>query len=217
MRDASTSAVLFDFGNTLFAHASLADTICDAGQTLGHDITPGWASDLAARVTEAAHQPSELAHPRDLDDRVWFERWHLLYAMADDEVSGLGEAVYRSMHHPGSWMPYARTAATLDALHSDGIRVGIVSNTGWNVRRVFEHHGLDGLLDAVTLSYEVGAVKPSATIFRAACESIGVDPSATIMVGDDPVADAGAVAVGMRTVLLPAAPMGVDNGIALVL
>ncbi len=216
MRDASISAVLFDFGNTLFAHASLADTIQEAATALGHEVGREWAGEQAARMTHAAHLPGELAHPRDLDDRVWLERWHVLYAMADDEVPGLGAAVYSSMHDPASWIPYARTAGTLQALHGDGVRIGIVSNTGWDVRRVFEHHGLDGLLGAVVLSYEVGAVKPSAAIFRAACEALGVEPSSTVMVGDDPVADAGAVAVGIRTLLVPAAPVGVDNGISLI-
>ena len=43
------------------------------------------------------------------------------------------------------------------------------------------------------LSYEVGEVKPSPEIFLEACFRLHADPAETLMVGDDPVADAGAV------------------------
>ena len=70
-------------------------------------------------------------------------------------------------------------------------------------------------VDAFVLSYEVGAVKPSEAIFQAACVALGVDPRDVLMIGDDPVADAGAVRAGIRTLLLPALSTGAANGVEL--
>ena len=57
--------VLFDFGNTLFGHAPLADTIAGLG------VPPPDAADLAARIDAAAAHPDEAIHRRDLDAAVW--------------------------------------------------------------------------------------------------------------------------------------------------
>jgi HAD superfamily hydrolase (TIGR01549 family) len=206
-------AVLFDFGNTLFAHAPLPDTIVEACARLGRPQSVEWAVALDERIRLAAHTPEELTHPRDLDADVWRERWHVLYAVADDEVPGLGAELYRAMHAPDEWRPYAAAARTLRTLATAGVPVAIVSNTGWNVRAVFEHHGVVADVRTFVLSYEVGAVKPSAEIFLEACFRLHADPGETLMVGDDPVADAGAVRAGLTTLLLPALPPGAANGV----
>lgn len=209
--------VLFDFGYTLFAHASLADTVRQCAHSLGVEVGPDAAAELAARIDEAAMMPDEIHHPRDLDPQVWGARWSILYAIADDVVSGLGEAVNRSMHDPQAWQPFAAAGDTLEELHARGVPVGVISNTGWDVRDVFTAHGLATFIRSFTLSYEVGVVKPDARIFRQACDAIGVAPSEALMVGDDPRSDGGAVAAGMRTLLLPPTALGADNGVAVVL
>ena len=210
-------AVLFDFGNTLFAHLSLPATIVQAAGELGCTVSGERADALAARIEAAAHAPDELLHRRDFDAAVWRARWHVLYGLADDEIAGLGAAIYRLMHAPGEWVPYAGTVHTLRALQAASVPVGIVSNTGWDVRSVFRHHGVDDTVGHFVLSYEVGAVKPSPAIFSTACAALGAMPEDTLMVGDDPDADAGAVRAGLRTLLLPALPSGRDNGVGDVL
>lgn len=207
------TAVLFDFGNTLFAHASLPATIRQAAASLGGHLSDGRAQELAGLINAAAHAPEELQHPRDFDADVWRERWHVLYSLADDELPGLGVTLYDLMHAPGEWQPYAESLSTLRALGDAGVPVGVVSNTGWDVRTVFRHHGVEASVSHFVLSYEVGAVKPSPVIFEAACAALEVDPATTLMVGDDSVADAGAVRAGLRTLLLPALPPGASNGV----
>lgn len=210
---AGVRGVLFDFGNTLFAHAPLHETVLAAAHRLGADVSPEWAREFSDGVQLAAHTADELQHPRDLDAAVWFERWHLLYSCADDEVPGLGAAVYAEMHRPLSWLPFAETVRTLRRLRSAAVPVAIVSNTGWDIRDVFVAHGLDQLVDHFLLSYEVGALKPSPVIFLAACEAIGAEPSLTLMVGDDIAADGGATRAGLRSLLLPLVELGSDNGV----
>lgn len=212
---ASPTAVLFDFGYTLFAHPTLAATIEAAGSDLGLGIDRHTAARLAATIDERAHRPAELALGRDLDHRVWRERFGHLYAIADDEHPGLGRQIYHLMHSPQAWIPYPATRATLEHMSRNRVRVAVVSNTGWDIRAVFAHHGLIDLVDDFVLSYEAGAVKPEAPIFRAALDALQVSASEALMVGDDPVADAGAQRCGIRTLLLPLHPPGEDNGVGL--
>ena len=168
---------------------------------------------LATRIDVAAMTPEEIQHPRDLDPVVWTERWKMLYAMADEVAPGLGEAVQLSMHDPVAWVPYRYTVSTLRALHDHDIPIGVISNTGWDVRAVFAAHGASQYVSTFTLSYEAGVVKPDARIFALACESLHVSPDEAVMVGDDPRSDGGAVAAGMRTLLLPPSTPGADNGL----
>ena len=209
--------MLFDFGNTLFAHAPLALTIGASARRLGLQIAADDVVAMAHRIESAAMSPEELAYPRDLDQTMWKQRWKVLYGMADEWAQGLGEAIDASMHAPDQWIPYAQSAATLHSLHQHGLAVGIVSNTGWDVRTAFAEHAMADAVTSFTLSYEAGFVKPDHRIFEAACDSLGVAPQQLVMVGDDPRADSGAVGAGIRTLLLPTLPPGVDNGVGEVL
>jgi putative hydrolase of the HAD superfamily len=209
--------VLFDFGHTLFAHAPLSVTIAECATGLGAPMGNQQAAAMARRIETAAMEPSELAHPRDLDAAVWRQRWAILYGIADEWVAGLGDAVNADMHDPVAWVPYSRSAATLRTLESHGMAIGIVSNTGWDVRTVFSAHSMTAPITSFTLSCEVGVVKPDLEIFSVACESLGLSPEDVLMVGDDPRADSGAVVAGIRTLLLPPLPAHADNGIAAVI
>ena len=210
--------VLFDFGYTLFSHAPLAHTIGDCAGRLGAAMSHGQAAALAARIDAAAQTPQELAHPRDLDAAVWTQRWKVLYGIADEVADDLGDAVYASMHDPLEWVPYRDTAHTLRTLGQRGIFVGIVSNTGWNVRDVFAAHSLSHLVTSFTLSYESGLMKPDRQIFVEGCSRLELVSGDVLMVGDDPRTDGGAVTAGIRTLLLPPTlSPGADNGIGAVL
>ncbi len=168
---------------------------------------------MAARVDAAAHTVEELQHPRDFDSDVWYARWHVLYGLGDNEVPGLGAAVYEAMHDPLQWRPYATSVETVARIHAAGVPIAIVSNTGWDVRTVFIAHHLDQLVSAYVLSYEIGSVKPARAIFDAACDALGVAANECLMVGDDARTDSGAVAAGLRVLLLPALASGSDNGL----
>ncbi|HWN27004.1 MAG TPA: HAD-IA family hydrolase, partial [Actinomycetospora sp.] len=62
--------------------------------------------------------------------------------------------------------------------------------------------GLLDLVGAWVLSCEEGREKPAPELFRAACERLGADPRRTLMVGDNPVRDGGAVTAGLRAFVL---------------
>lgn len=207
---------IFDFGNTLFAHASLSATIAARAVGLGVALSTAKAESIAREINTAAHTTEELKYPRDLDSAVWMQRWEVLYGLADKSVAGLGHALLEDMHDPMTWIPFSDALTTLQQIKAAGIKVGVISNTGWDVRTAFVAHGLDQSVDHFVLSYEVGCTKPDPRIFHTACAALDVEPGEVLMVGDDPRADSGAVAAGLRVLLLPAVPIGTDNGVGCV-
>jgi len=208
-------AVLFDFGHTLFAHAPGPEVVRAEAAALGHDLTEEEAVDLWLEIDAAAMDPAEVARGRDLDGEVWRTRWPILYGLADRVVPGIGTALDSSFHDPWAWMPYADTESVLGGLHVRGVAVGVVSNTGWNVRTPFEVRGYDAWIRSFTLSYECGVAKPDVAIFQEACRQLGVEPNRAIMVGDDARADPGAIDAGLVDVILvdPATPIGHHHGL----
>ena len=210
-------AVLFDFGDTLFGHPSGPDVVVRAARALGADVAPADATAVWADIEQAAEDPEEVALGRDLDGAVWRARWSVLYGIADRLADGLGPAIDAAMHDPWTWVPHADAAPTLEALSRAGVPTGVVSNTGWDVRTPFVVRGLDHLVSSFTLSCEIGVAKPDPRIFADACAALGSAPSATVMVGDNPMADGGATQAGLLTVLVPPAPLGAPHGLTRVL
>jgi FMN phosphatase YigB (HAD superfamily) len=66
-------------------------------------------------------------------------------------------------------------------------------------------------------SFQHGLEKPAPALFLAACEALGIDPEATLMVGDSHVADGGGVLAGLTTLLRAPVPPGRPRGLDLVL
>lgn len=126
--------------------------------------------------------------------------------------ASLAQSLYAEM--PGLWQPYDDTLPFLNALRQQGVRTAIVSNIGFDVRPMVRASGM--LIDAVVLSYEVGSVKPDPGIFEHALGLLGTTPEESLMVGDSWRDDAGAAALGIRTLLLPRTS-GSTHGLATVL
>jgi putative hydrolase of the HAD superfamily len=88
-------------------------------------------------------------------------------------------------------------------LRGRGVRTALVSNCSHNTTPVVERLGLAELLDAVILSFEVGAKKPQPEIYRAALEALGdVEPGDAVFVDDQAKYCDGAAALGIDTRLI---------------
>jgi len=83
-------------------------------------------------------------------------------------------------------------------LRARGIKIAIVSNCDEQVRGLLGSLGVTPLADALVLSCEVGAAKPSPRIFERALEVLGVSAEAALFVDDNPGFCAGATALGIR-------------------
>ncbi|WP_306205119.1 HAD family hydrolase [Actinoplanes sp. RD1] len=217
-------AVLFDFHGTLAQVEDAVTWVTAAAAACGSTIDRGKATILADRLVTAGRAGGPL--PRRVPihlaehwaDRDLYEHSHRaaytgLAATVSTDVEGLADALYDRLLAPDGWLPYPDTGPTLRTLHEAGIKVGVVSNVGFDIRPLFAAWGLDGLIDAWALSYEVGRTKPDPAIFLRACGMLGVDPERTLMVGDTP-ADAGAVQAGCAALVLPAAEPGRPNGLS---
>ena len=88
----------------------------------------------------------------------------------------------------------------LRSLREAGVRTGLLTNgPSWMQRRKVELLGLEGQLDAIGISEELGASKPDPAAFTATLELMGSAPDDTVMVGDHLDWDVrGALAAGMR-------------------
>ena len=196
--------VLFDWGDTLFSPPDAASVIVTVARERGVAIEPERARALWDELWEVGKMPEELAKGRDLSAAAHREVWTGLFERANAAVPGIASTLYERVMDPRAWIPYPDTPPTLRALRERGIKIGIVSNVPQDLRPIFVAHGLAESVDSFTHSFEVGAEKPDPRIFLRACESLGTAPGQTLMVGDHPVADAGALKAGLRFHLLPA-------------
>jgi putative hydrolase of the HAD superfamily len=206
-------AVLFDAGDTLIRLSGGGGYLLHhAAAALGHDnLDTEDATRVWQRVLAQASTPAELAKGRDLSPARHREVWTALYVAAgcDRLAPGLSEALYAQTVDARSWEAFPDTLPTLRALRDHGLRIGVVSDTGFDLRPVFDALGLTPFLDTVVLSFECGVCKPDPSVFLTACHRLGVDAADTLMVGDSPLTDAGAVAAGLCVLLLPrSAPSG---------
>jgi HAD superfamily hydrolase (TIGR01509 family) len=210
-------AVLFDWGDTLFAPPDAAVVIADAARQRGVAIAPERARAIWDELWTKGKTPEELAKGRDLSAEAHRTVWTSLFQTAETRIPGIGRELYDRVMDPAAWVPYPDTGPTLRALHEHGVKVGVVSNVPRDLSDVFATHGLAGYVDAFVHSFQVGAEKPDPRIFLAACERLGTRPEETLMVGDHAVADGGAAAAGLRFYLLPPHDGHGERGLAKVL
>lgn len=216
----SFQAVLFDAGDTLIRLSGSGETLLhEAAATLGVAPDPGRAGRVWGRVLERSSTAEELAKGRDLSASRHREVWTALYTVAgcEDLAPGLSAALYGLTVSAASWEAFPDTVPTLAAVREKGLRIGVVSDTGFDLRPAMDALGITPYLDAVVMSFEHGVCKPAATVFRGACDRLGVDPGRTLMVGDNPLTDSGAVAAGLYAFLLPPPAKTGPRGLAHVL
>ena len=214
-------AVVFDAGDTLIRLSGggeqlLREAAARIGATLpdGAELSRVWR-----RVLDHASTPGEMAKGRDLSQSRHRQVWTALYAEAgcDHLASGLSDALYELTVEAGSWEAFPDTVPTLRALKERGLRVAVVSDTGFDLRPAFDALGLSAWLDSVVMSFQLGVCKPDPRVFLTACEELQVEPEEAVMVGDNPLNDSGALVVGMPVLLLPAPTPSGARGLGRVL
>jgi FMN phosphatase YigB (HAD superfamily) len=175
--------VVFDVGGVLvrLRYQPFIDYLAAAGI----DMTdlPAWLG----RVDLAAHERGEITGEellgrvaamaeRPLDPRELQERWLDMFDRAHEMFE-------------------------LAAGLMGDYRVYLLSNVGdlhW--RHLDACYGLEALTHGAIASFRVGAVKPSAAIYREAERRLGLDPTATVFVDDLPPNVRGAEACGWRAI-----------------
>jgi HAD superfamily hydrolase (TIGR01509 family) len=196
-------AVLFDWGDTLFRKPHAPSVLLEAARAAHVPLADMEATRLWDELWSTSKTAEEHAKGRDLSREAHRRVWTELLSRADERVPGVGLLLYERVMDPTKWVPYPDAERTLRALRERRVPVGIVSNTAHDLRPLFDAQGLAPLIDAYAFSYEIGAQKPDPRIFDAACAMLHARPAETLMVGDDPVSDAGAGAAGLQIYMLP--------------
>jgi FMN phosphatase YigB (HAD superfamily) len=214
-------AVLFDAGDTLIRLSGSGETLLHrAAASLGVDqLDPEEVAHVWRQVLDRSSTAEELAKGRDLSNARHREVWTALYDAAGCErlAPGLSKELYALTVSAESWEVFPDTLPTLMAVRDRGLRIGVVSDTGFDLRPTMDMLGLSPFLSALVMSFEHGVCKPAAKVFLTACDQLRVRPERILMVGDNPLTDSGAVTAGMYVFLLPRPPQTGPRGLGHIL
>jgi putative hydrolase of the HAD superfamily len=98
---------------------------------------------------------------------------------------------------------FSDAAPALAELRGQGLKLVCVSNWDVSLPEVLARCGLDGTLDGIVTSAEVGARKPDPEIFAPALELAGCSAADALYVGDTPAEDLEAArAAGIPALLI---------------
>ena len=208
------AAVLFDFSGTLFRFEARDDWFDGLHDEHGSPLHVDTQAELIRRMTQPVGVPDAVLG----DDRIAWENrdldpaQHRRAYLAMLRESGLtvpehAASLYERVLDANSWEPFADTVEVLTRLHEAGVPVGVVSNIAFDLRTVLRRHGVENLVGAYALSFEVGAIKPDPAIFHAALDALEVAPGAALMLGDSDIADGGAVELGCAFELVHDVPV----------
>jgi putative hydrolase of the HAD superfamily len=197
-------AVIFDWGGTLTPWVDL-------------DHLVGWRSYAAEVHPDDVRAADELAGALVTAELArWFQvkqthrAFTLEQILADAEVAVHDSAVaaYQQFWADRATRTDPEAAPMLTELKARGLRLGVLSSTGWPAawhEQWLRRDGVLELFDGCVWSSDLEWTKPHPEAFEAAMAVVGVtDPTRCVFVGDRPYDDiSGAKAVGMRAVLVP--------------
>lgn len=186
------------------------DRLADVLRSAGNEVPRGELEAAFQRVRD----DTDHAHLNGVDRtfHLWVRQIveyaapRLLGRLSEDQTEAALRAVDEPfLEHPPSVHP--DTGEILDRLIGHGLRIALISNTGFTSGEIyvrwFEQLGLADYFSAFTFSNEVAVAKPTAAIFESTLDQLGVAAGNALHVGDNLQSDvAGAHRVGMSTVWL---------------
>lgn len=207
-----TSAVLFDFGNTLAEYYRREDfgPVLERCVTLTRQRVQETVRDVVNLETAMQRAVALNREAGDFRINPMADRLACIFDLDEETKTELGESLCESFLAPIFEVGrlYNDTQPTLELLNSLGYKTAIVSNTPWGSppelwRREFQRLGLPPLVDAIVLCGDIGWRKPAQQVFQHATDLLGVSSDQCVFVGDDLEWDiAGSTAAGMRPVLI---------------
>ena len=181
---AVVEAVIFDFYGTL-AHwvdsrtSNYGTVLASFGYAVPSSVFEGYFIRYDG-VDHAEHSVNEEAY------QAWVKtRLRGLASACGVDARQLDEVVdaLRELDQ-GDMVAYPEAAATLKSLRDAGLSIGVCSNWGWELDGYLRQVGLLDLVDSGVTSARVGSRKPHPGIYAHSTESLGVEPSQAIFVGD---------------------------------
>jgi len=114
-----------------------------------------------------------------------------------------------------SWKLYPDTIMLLSTLRDMNLKLGLVSNASDHtvIAVIIERLNIARFFDIAVTSAQLGLRKPKPEIFKKALESLRVNSSEVVMVGDTVKGDVGgAKNVGMKAILVKRAKSEIEEG-----
>jgi putative hydrolase of the HAD superfamily len=201
------TGILFDLDGTLADTAGAEREAWGAiADVIEHHVPSVDRHELYARYTDVfeAHWTAFLGGEIDFGE---YRRRRLGDAIAPwGELDDALFEAYRLEKRRGveRLQPFAAAVPTLRHARSLGLRIGLLTNGPSELqRRKLAVTRLEGELDAVAISEEIGAAKPHLEAFERAAELVGCTLPELAMVGDSPAYDIeGALAAGLAAAVL---------------
>lgn len=199
-----------DAGFTLLSpRRTLADALSGVLSEDGRTVTE---EEMRAAWEEADrffwdeyHRPGNDTWTDDRRIDEYWRRYHsvMLGRLGVEARHEMLDRILASQFAADAWEPYPDVEPMLAAVREMGVRIGIVSDWGSNLRAIVAELELDRYLDFVLPSGAVGVAKPNPDFFRLALDAASVEPEEAVMVGDSYRADVhGAWSAGMDAVWL---------------
>ena len=143
--------------------------------------------------------------PESMQNNAQF--WQEYYTIFTEQLGiskpGLPKAFIDYVTKSIKFYLYPETLPTLRELRKRGFLIGAVSNWSSKLPGILDDLGLVDYFDPLVVSDLIGYHKPQAEIFRYALNSLGVDASEVVHIGDNLEADVeGARQVGIRPIWL---------------
>jgi putative hydrolase of the HAD superfamily len=193
-------AVTFDVGSTLIeVWPSVGHVYAEIAAR--HGVSNLSASLLNRRFAAAWHAAGDFNHSR----RDWAKLVDATFqGLTDQSPSQTFFAeLYDRFTKPDVWRVFEDVVPVLEALAARGLKLGVISNWDERLRPLLKRLKLAGYFEAIIVSREVRAAKPSPIIFQHAVRRLGEPPEAILHVGDDISMDVrGARAAGLSALLL---------------
>lgn len=133
--------------------------------------------DPAGLIAVASRRETEIAAAAYIAEtgRGWFESLKIARQALDEAEKYLGTTPTPL---------FAGSLEILQSLSAVGIKLGIISAaTTAEVNTFVTHHQLNDYIE-VTIGVDDGPSKPDPILFLQACQALGVEPEAALMVGD---------------------------------
>ncbi len=196
-------AITFDAADTLIApYPSVGEVYAKELAKLGYDLSP--------KVLENNFRNAFRQLKREQPD-AFLNRdgWRTIVTNTlqgltrSDDFDRQFEALWNAFAQPDRWRVMPGVEETLKCLRADGLRLFVLSNNDARLHGILDGLGIGQYFEAVLISTELGAEKPSAHIFEVAQSRIQAEPATILHVGDSPVEDVqGALHAGWRAALI---------------
>ncbi|MBD2678134.1 MULTISPECIES: HAD family hydrolase [Nostoc] len=186
----NVQAILFDKNGTLEDSETFLRSLAQKAARLIDAQVPGVGEPLlmafgvngnildpAGIVSVASRRETEIAAAAYIAEtgRGWFECLKIARQALDEAEKYLGQT-------PSPL--FVGSLEILKYLHEAGVKLGILSAaTNYEVQQFVAHHQLSDYIQ-LQMGVDEGPSKPDPVLFLQACQALGVEPSATLMVGD---------------------------------